>query len=73
MFAHISNSNDLEAVKLPPYLLLLPSILMDGRKQSSVLINAVNQANVNRAPDCMCPLMTVVWQRHAGKQPTPSS
>lgn len=40
---------------------------MDVGKQSSFLINAVNQANVNCAPDCIRLLMTVVWQRHAGK------
>lgn len=60
-------------VKLPPCLLLRPSILMDGGKQSSFLINAVNQVNVNSAPDCMCLLMTVVWQRPAGKHCISSS
>lgn len=46
---------------------------MDLRKESSSLINAVNQVNVNCAPDCMCLLMTVVWQRHAGKRRISSS
>lgn len=46
---------------------------MDVQHQSSFLVNAVNQVNVNCAPDCKCLLMTVVWQRHAGKHCTSSS